>query len=155
MTDPAGELPLLATPAYAAAMAAMHAAAFPPSECWDAAAIAAQLALPGVFGLLDPAGGMVLARAAADEAEILTLAVVPAARRRGIARTLLEAAAARVALAGGRAMFLEVSAANAPARALYELSGYREVGRRKRYYADGSDALVLCRLLSPAAAAGG
>jgi ribosomal-protein-alanine N-acetyltransferase len=47
-------------------------------------------------------------------------------------------------------MFLEVSEANGAARALYAAAGFEEAGRRRRYYADGSDALVLRRaLLSP------
>ena len=66
-----------AGPAEAAALAAIHHAAFPPGERWGADAMALQLALPGVFALLHPQGGMVMARLAADEAEILTLAVHP------------------------------------------------------------------------------
>ena len=69
-------------------------------EAWSAAAIAAQLALPGTFGLIDPAGGMVLARVAADEAEILALAVAPPARRQGRGAALL--AGRRGAGGGGR-----------------------------------------------------
>jgi ribosomal-protein-alanine N-acetyltransferase len=46
-------------------------------------------------------------------------------------------------------MFLEVAEANAAARALYAAAGFAEVGRRRRYYADGGDALVLRRGLSP------
>jgi ribosomal-protein-alanine N-acetyltransferase len=52
-------------------------------------------------------------------------------------------------------MFLEVATNNWAARALYSAAGYAEVGRRRRYYPDGSDALVLRAPLSPAAAAGG
>ncbi|OJY65684.1 MAG: ribosomal-protein-alanine acetyltransferase [Rhodospirillales bacterium 70-18] len=144
-----------ATPLHAAALAAIHAASFPPRERWGADAMALQLGLPGAFGLIDPAGGMVLARVAADEAEILTLAVAPALRRQGRARALLEAAAARAARAGAAALFLEVSAANAAARALYESCGFARVGLRTRYYSDGADALVMRRPLSPGAAAAG
>lgn len=143
-----------ATHLHAAALAALHALAFPPDERWDAAAFAAQLALPGVVGLIDPSGGMVLARVAADEAEILTLCVAPEARRRGAARALLEAAADWAANAGAGAMFLEVADGNLAARALYAACGYREVGRRRRYYPGGEDALVLRRALTPAAATG-
>jgi ribosomal-protein-alanine N-acetyltransferase len=45
-------------------------------------------------------------------------------------------------------MFLEVSERNAAARALYAAAGFAEVGRRRRYYADGADALVLRRDLT-------
>jgi ribosomal-protein-alanine N-acetyltransferase len=130
-------------------LAAIHATAFPPAEHWNEAAIAAQLVLPGGFGFLDPAGAMVLGRMAADEAEILALAVMPALRRTGRGRALLAAAESHAVAAGGRVVYLEVSQANAPARALYASAGYREVGRRSRYYPDGSDALVLARPLRP------
>ena len=141
-----------ATPAHAEAMATLHASAFPPAERWAAATFATQLALPGVFGVLAGAEGMVLARCAADEAEILTLAVVPAARRAGRGAALLCAAQARAQACGARKMFLEVATGNLAARALYEAAGYTQVGRRPRYYADGTDALVFSRKLTPAAA---
>ena len=66
-----------AGPAHPFVLAAIHEAAFPPGEAWSVTMFAAQLGLPGVFGLLDEAGGMVLVRAAADEAEILTLGGCP------------------------------------------------------------------------------
>ena len=140
-----------ATPLHAAAMAEIHATAFPLAERWGVDAIALQLAQPGAFGLIDPAGGMLLARAAADEAEILTLAVVPAARGQGRGLALLSAAIARAHGAGARAVFLEVSADNAAAKGLYARLGFVEVGRRQRYYASGSDALVLRLDLTAAA----
>lgn len=139
-----------ATPAHAAVLAAIHAAAFPPGARWGADAMALQLGLPGAFGLIDPDGGMVLARVAADEAEILTIAVLPELRRQGRARALLEAAAAKAAAAGAVSLFLEVAQANAAARALYAAAGFAPVGRRRGYYGPGADALVLRRALMPA-----
>ena len=136
-------------------MQTVHAAAMPEDEAWSAAAIAAQLAVPGNFGLIDPAGGMVLARVAADEAEILALAVAPPARRQGSGTALLLAAEALAAAAGARTMYLEVAAPNQPAGALYASCGYTLAGRRRAYYRDGSDALLLRKPISPAAAAGG
>jgi [ribosomal protein S18]-alanine N-acetyltransferase len=135
--------PQLATPAYARALAAIHASAFPASEVWGEDAIDLQLALSGSFGLIDQRGGMLLGRVTADEAEVLTLAVAPAVRRRGIAMALLSAARAEIAVRGGKAVFLEVSVGNLAAQALYHRFGFVEVGRRQRYYADSSDALVL------------
>ncbi len=132
-----------ATSTHTAIFAAIHAAAFPPAEAWGEDAIALQLALPGAFGLLDGRGGMLLARVAAEDAEVLTLAVEPGARRQGIARTLLQAAIAEARSRGATALFLEVATANAAARALYRQAGLGKVGRRRRYYADGSDAIVL------------
>jgi ribosomal-protein-alanine N-acetyltransferase len=129
--------------AHAEALAAVHAAAFRAPDAWPEAVLAAQIAQPGSFALLDPAGGMVLARVAADEAEILTLAVAPSARRRGVAFGLIAAAKHRAAAAGAVAMFLEVASDNEAARALYAKAGFRRVGRRARYYPNGGDALVL------------
>lgn len=124
-------------------MAAIHQAAFPPGKSWGEDAIALQLALPGVFGSLDSRGGMLLGRVAAGEAEVLTLAVTPAMRRQGLAAALLQAAIAEARARGALALFLEVATGNAAARALYSRAGFVEVGQRRRYYADGSDALVL------------
>lgn len=137
-------------------MAAIHAAAFPPRDAWGPDAIQLQLALPGVAGWVHDAGGMILARVAADEMEVLTLAVAPAARRRGLGRALLAAAQAWGAAQGAAVAFLEVAEDNTAARALYAAAGFVAAGRRPRYYANGADALVLRRVLSPrdAAAAG-
>ena len=132
-----------ATPAHVSALAAIHAAAFPPREAWGEDAIALQLALPGVFGLIAERGGMLLGRSVADEAEVLTLAVIPSLRRQGIGTALLGTAKAHVRALGGKALYLEVAIHNAAALALYRREGFVEVGRRRRYYADASDALVL------------
>jgi ribosomal-protein-alanine N-acetyltransferase len=133
----------------AAALAALHAAAFPPADRWGADAIALMLEMPGAFVVHRPGQGFVLARVAAEEAEILTLAVHPAARRQGHGAALLAAAMAGAVARGAGAMFLEVAEGNAAARALYAAAGFAEVGRRRRYYPDGGDALVLRRALNP------
>lgn len=153
---------IAATAAHAEALAAIHRAAFPPrgvqgevwGEVWGADAIAAQLGLPGTFAMLDPRGGMILARVIADQAEVLTLAVIPASRRRGVATALLAAVLRESAVRGAGAVFLEVSSGNQPARGLYAAAGFRQVGRRPHYYPDRSDALVLRADLSPSAAPG-
>lgn len=140
-------------PSDAPLLAALHALCFPPAEAWGEAAFARLLALPGVFGLLAVEGGepvgFVLARRAADEAELLTLAVVPARRRRGIAKRLVEACLAALAASGVGRIFLEVAADNDAAQALYRASGFRPLGRRRDYYGAGRDALVLARPLIP------
>ena len=79
----------------------------------------------------------------ADEAEILTLAVIPGQRRHGIGRALLRAATRRAEAMGAASMFLEVAVTNVAARALYATQGFAEAGIRRRYYADGTDALIL------------
>jgi [ribosomal protein S18]-alanine N-acetyltransferase len=132
-----------ATALHAEALAFVHAQAFAAGERWGPDAMALQLGLPGAFGWIAPQGGMVLARVAADEAEVLTLAVLPGRRREGLGRALLRRAMQTAAERGARAMFLEVGEANQGALVLYAGAGFVEVGRRARYYRDGSDALVL------------
>jgi len=132
-----------ATPADCAVMASIHAASFSGTEAWSKNVFSLQLALPNVFGLLHPSGGFVLIRVAADEAEVLTLAVLPEARRTGIGGMLLRQATIRIRAMAVRVIFLEVSVANIAAKQLYLRSGVREAGRRPHYYSDNSDALVL------------
>jgi ribosomal-protein-alanine N-acetyltransferase len=128
-------------------LAAIHAESFPPQDTWDAAFIGLQIGLPGTFAFLHTDGGMVLVRVAADEAEILTIGVIPLARGAGIGSDLLHASLAIAAEHGAQAMFLEVSVANDSARRVYDRLGFTTIGRRRNYYPDGSDALVLRREL--------
>jgi ribosomal-protein-alanine N-acetyltransferase len=124
-------------------MASIHASAFTGSDAWSRDVFSLQLALPNVAGLLHPSGGLILLRLAADEAEILTLAVDPGVRRGGIGATLLREATTLAAAMGARTVFLEVSIANIAAHRLYAQAGFIQVGRRPHYYSDNSDALVL------------
>ena len=88
--------------------------------------------------------GIVAARTAGGEAEILNLAVTPRARRRGIARQLVEEALHTARSAAAECVFLEVRESNAAARAFYSALGFSESKRRTRYYRDPvEDALVL------------
>lgn len=134
---------IAAGPAHAAALAAIHAAAFPPGEAWREADFAAQLRLPGVAGLIHPQGGLILIRVAADEAEVLTLGVVPPARRRGIGCALLKAAMKRASVGGAKTIFLEVAETNTPALALYDSLGLTKISRRLAYYPGGGHAVIL------------
>jgi len=128
----------------AARLAAIHAEAF--ETPWDAASLSALLDSPGVL-LTAEENGFILIRVVADEAEILTLAVRPGARRSGLGGRLVAEAIARAAALGADRMFLEVAEGNVAARALYARAGFAEAGRRRGYYAraDGhrEDALVL------------
>jgi ribosomal-protein-alanine N-acetyltransferase len=137
----------LAGPLHATALSAIHARAFPEDEFWDARIIAGQLSQPGVFGLMDVRGGMILARHVADEAEVLTVAVVPERRQQGLGGGLVAAAAQEARQRGAVCLFLEVSTRNPAARGLYQSLGFVQVGRRRGYYADGSDALTLRKTL--------
>lgn len=139
-----------------ATLAAIHAQAF--ERPWSEAEFATLLRGPGVFALLAETGepiGMVLCRTVAEEAEILTLAVLPSARRNGVADGLVRAACDLAQRGGADAMLLEVGVANVAATCLYRRLGFAEVGRRKAYYDHGpigrEDALVLrLDLKSPA-----
>ena len=137
------------TAATAARLADLHAAAFPAP--WDAAAFAALLDQSGVLAIEAP-GGFILIRTVADEAEILTLAVDPVARRRGLGARLVRDGAAAAAAGGAARLFLEVGDDNPAALALYARAGFLEAGRRPGYYArpDGPprDALILALNLS-------
>ncbi len=138
---------VVATPAHAAAMALLHNCAFAVRERWGADAIGLQLALPGAFGWIAPAGGMILARVTADEAEILTLAVDPAVQRQGVGRALLGQTLATARQRGADVIYLEVASGNDSARSLYVAAGFVTIGCRQGYYPDGGDALVLRRPL--------
>ena len=79
-----------------------------------------------------------------DEMHILNLAVHPEHRRRGLARQLLAEGLAQARTLGAELAWLEVRTSNLAARSLYESFGFREVGRRPRYYDDTQeDALLL------------
>lgn len=116
---------------------------------WNAAAFADLLAMPGALALASEAG-FVLARVAADEAEIIMLAVRPDLRRAGHGRALLQAAMQAAGSQGAARLFLEVAEDNAAARALYAGFGFQVLGRRAQYYGT-VDALVLGLRLSSAA----
>lgn len=124
-------------------LAAVHASAFKAAEAWSRDVFDLQLALPNVVALLDESGGLILLRVAADEAEVLTLAVAPDARRAGLGYGLLMAAIRVAAGLGVRSVFLEVSVTNIAGLALYTKAGFKQAGRRPQYYSDRSDALVL------------
>lgn len=126
--------------AYASALAAMHEEAF-PEDPWDAASFTSLLNQPGVLALLDERGGFLLLRVVLDEAEVLTLGVT--ARRQGIGLALMQAGLVRLAGLGVLTLHLEVAAGNVAALGLYERVGFVQVGRRRRYYPDGGDAVTM------------
>ena len=145
-----------ATPLDAALFAALHQSCFATGEqshqqgAWDEAAMTQFVAGPSTLCLLATVGaedaqpaGFLIARAAGDEAELLTIGVVADLRKRGAGRALLRHAAEALKTSGIRALFLEVDETNAPALALYRGLGAEAVGRRPGYYENGGDAAVL------------
>ncbi|MEX2200948.1 MAG: GNAT family N-acetyltransferase [Dongiaceae bacterium] len=150
-----------AAPTHAALLAALHRDAI--DAAWQESAFATLLAQPGVAGWIasldrEPAGLLLVRCAgtgtgtgagagAGGEAEILTLAVRPAGRRRGIAKALLMTMFDTLATQNIARIFLEVAETNVAARTLYSAQGFTPIGRRPAYYGSGagSDALVLAR----------
>lgn len=132
-------------------LAALHARAFEGGEAWDAVAFASLLAGPGIDAMMAVQGrtplGFILMRTITDQAEILTLAVLPSARRAGIGRALVDTGIDAARRRGAATAFLEVSVNNGAAIALYRAAGWGEAGHRMGYYRDGSDALILSRSL--------
>ncbi len=131
------------------ALAALEAAAFGP-EAWSRRLIAEELAAPAALVLVAPVPpeaappvGYACFRRTAGEAELLRVAVAPAARRRGLAAALVAAGLDRLRAEGAAACFLEVAAGNEPAIALYRRLGFEITGRRPRYYPSGADALLM------------
>jgi ribosomal-protein-alanine N-acetyltransferase len=136
----------------------IHSSAF--RRGWSDAEFESLLVQPGVHALLahyrarvgrQTPAGFILYRLAADEAEILSVAVLPESRRRGIGRQLLEEALRHVYREGARDIHLEVEDSNVAAIALYRGVEFRESGRRTGYYAQGREtpagALVMLRQL--------
>lgn len=105
-----------------------------------------RIVVDGELGLLLPGRAYAHWRVnpAAEEAELLRLAVHPAHRREGLAAALLAASERDLRGAGIRTLLLEVRVSNAAARALYAAAGWEEAGLRRAYYQDGEDA-ALCR----------
>jgi [ribosomal protein S18]-alanine N-acetyltransferase len=136
----------------AARFAALHAASF--RRGWSAEEFERLLIERNVVADRAVAGpdlaGFVVSRIAADQAEVLSIAVDQAFRGQGIARRMLDVHLRRLARYGVTVVFLEVDERNDPARRLYAGFGFTQVGRREAYYggAAGAAALVLRRNLA-------
>ena len=130
------------TGADAGWMTALHGQAF--ERAWSEADLAGYTQAGNIIALGTEGAGFCLARHAAGEAEILTIAVAQERRREGIGAALIAAVLKALQAGGTTAVFLEVSEENSAA--IYAGRGFVPAGRRKGYYA-GTDALILRRSL--------
>lgn len=131
----------------------LHGRVFPPG--WDAAAFTNFLHDPHGIGFAayitgkpKKLSGFVLARLVAGEAEILSIAVAPESRRKGVGHALMDALLRHLHQERAQTLFLEVDEHNRAARALYKHFGFVETGRRSGYYQSAgkrTDALILRR----------
>jgi ribosomal-protein-alanine N-acetyltransferase len=141
-------------------MAVMEAA-FDPAfgEAWTRRQVSDSLVMPNTHYLLAavdgqvpgegrPAVGFTLSRGAADEEELLLIAVHPDHRGQGIGAALLERFVETAQARGAKRLFLEMREGN-KAEALYRRHGFESVGRRRHYYRRGSgsplDAITFAR----------
>jgi ribosomal-protein-alanine N-acetyltransferase len=127
----------------------LHRACF-PDDPWDARAIEQIMGIPGFFGRVGWAKtapvGFAMAIALGEEAEIVSLGVLPDHRRYGIGSAILDAICGEARLRGAERVVLEMASDNAAASALYAGRGFTVVGHRRNYYrrAEGLvDALIL------------
>lgn len=135
-----------------AALAALHKDCFTMPRPWSETEFAGLLSMSGTFVTCGAGPSFAMGRVIAGEAELLTLAVDPAAQGRGYGRTALQAYEDEAKARNAEVSFLEVAVNNAAAIHLYLSHGYSESGKRRGYYAvsDGAkiDALVLSKPLS-------
>ncbi len=135
------------------AMARLHRAAFVMPEPWPVAGFEDALADPRAFVMASPcARAFLIGRVVADEAELLTLATDPQARRQGLAGALLARFDAETRARGATAAFLEVAETNQPARALYARHGWVLAGRRPGYFRSPQGSPVAALILRKAPA---
>ena len=160
-------------------LAKIHAQAMPEGRAWSTKAFADLLTTPGTFLTVHPSSlskyageregqspsstastqsaqnliAFALGRVTLDEAELLTLAVLPDHQGKGIGRQCLADFEAMAHKNGAQHAFLEVAASNDTARALYQLNGWTKDGTRPNYYASTSgreDAILMSKPLIPA-----
>ena len=120
------------------------------SRPWSRQALKEELTNPAACFLVGEEAGEVLGYAgmhcAAGECYVDNVAVFPEARRQGVGRKLMEALLQAAAAWGGEFLSLEVRPSNLEALALYRGLGFREVGRRRRFYDDPvEDGLLLTK----------
>lgn len=133
-------------PEHVAQVAALEQVCF--SDPWSYQSVASELDNPLSLWLVWVEDGAVLgyvgSQTVLDETDMMNVAVAPAARRRGIARQLIETLVGELKQRGSHSLSLEVRASNAPAIALYAAMGFQTVGKRPNYYRHPKeDGLIL------------
>lgn len=138
-----------ATPDDLDAIMAIERVAF-ASDAWSERLMADELASPHNHYVVVERGGRIegyaglRAPAGSKDADIQTIALTASARGRGTGRAIFEALLEQASLRGVRNVFLDVRDDNTVAQSLYASEGFREIGRRTKYYAaDGVDAIVM------------
>lgn len=133
----------------AGAIAALEREAF-AADPWTLAQVESELAAPTRRVLIaqsDRVQGYVSISVAGDVADLTHIVVAESEQRCGVGAALLSAAHDAAAEAGTERVLLEVAESNAGAIAFYAAHGYAEITRRRGYYANGDDALVMARAL--------
>ena len=132
---------------HVAQIAALEKLCF--SMPWSERSVASELQNPLSLWLVAEENGRVLgyvgSQTVLDESDMLNLAVLPECRRGGVGRALVTTLCAALQSRGSRCLTLEVRDSNAAARALYAALGFREIGRRPRYYSRPTEDAVLYR----------
>lgn len=140
----------------AAALAVLHDQCFAVEDSWNAWAFQDTLSLSSTLGLCIEQdariGAFILLQSTPPEAEILTIAVHPDLRRRGLARTLIQRSCELLAQRGVQRLLLDVAADNPGAVAFYENMQFVADGRRKHYYKRKGGQRVDATLMSRAIA---
>lgn len=127
-------------------LARIHAECF--EDHWPAVSFRSLLDGAGVFGLVagrsagPQISSFIVVRIAVDDAEILTLATLPAARGSGFASGLIRAAMEQAKNRGALSLFLEVAETNQPGLRLYKKLGFKQLAVRPGYYESGTNAAV-------------
>jgi ribosomal-protein-alanine acetyltransferase len=123
-------------------------------DAWSAASVTSDLDTPGRRVVVVEDGGIVVGYAVSmlggDLVDLQRIGVDPDRQGRGVARALLGHLLDAAGLDGAEAMLLEVSTHNHAALRLYTRAGFTEIDRRSGYYRDGSDAVVMRRLVPTA-----
>ncbi len=134
------------------AVMALERATF-PSDAWSERMMLGELAdqprtrhyiVAERDGLIVGYAGLAVA---GDQGDVQTIAVLAEHRRAGVGALMLNALLDEAGRRGASAVFLEVRADNAPAQAMYERFGFHQLGLRRGYYDDGTDAITMVRKL--------